>query len=82
MPFTSQQIRFLTDLVPHEPAYCLRAHLTNQMYTPRGCQEVKEAGIMFLVYDPERSLYIVTFESGLSATYSLSVAWVLLQICG
>ncbi|XP_045600459.1 uncharacterized protein [Procambarus clarkii] len=33
-------IRFLTDLVPHEPAYCLRAHLTNQIFTPKGCQEV------------------------------------------
>ncbi|XP_047485099.1 uncharacterized protein LOC125036506 [Penaeus chinensis] len=44
-PVTDKQsfvffIRFLTDLVPHEPAYCLRAHLTNQMYTPRGCQEI------------------------------------------
>ncbi|KAK7068186.1 hypothetical protein SK128_013543 [Halocaridina rubra] len=33
-------VQFLTDLVPHEPAYCLRAHVTNQIYVPRGCQEV------------------------------------------
>ncbi|XP_042231617.1 uncharacterized protein LOC121872690 isoform X4 [Homarus americanus] len=33
-------IQFLTDLVPHEPAYCLRAHLTNQIFTPKGCKEI------------------------------------------
>lgn len=33
-------IHFLTELVPHEPAYCLRAHLTNQIFVPKGCQEV------------------------------------------
>ncbi|KAK3879105.1 hypothetical protein Pcinc_016302, partial [Petrolisthes cinctipes] len=31
-------VRFLTNLVPHEPAYCLRAHLTAHIFTPRGCQ--------------------------------------------
>ncbi|KAK4321097.1 hypothetical protein Pmani_008081 [Petrolisthes manimaculis] len=33
-------VRFLTNLVPHEPDYCLRAHLTTHIFTPRGCQEI------------------------------------------
>ncbi|XP_050688141.1 uncharacterized protein LOC126981284 [Eriocheir sinensis] len=33
-------IRFLTDMVPHEPAHCLRAHLNSQIFTPNGCREI------------------------------------------
>ncbi|XP_071528013.1 uncharacterized protein [Panulirus ornatus] len=33
-------VRFMSDLVPHEPAYCLRAHVTSHIFTPKGCQEV------------------------------------------
>ncbi|XP_064103249.1 uncharacterized protein LOC135213204 [Macrobrachium nipponense] len=31
-------IQFLTDLVPHEPVYCLRTHLTSHIFVPKGCQ--------------------------------------------
>ncbi|XP_066939076.1 uncharacterized protein [Macrobrachium rosenbergii] len=31
-------IQFLTDLVPHEPVFCLRTHLTSHIFVPKGCQ--------------------------------------------
>lgn len=33
-------MRFLTDMVPYEPAHCLRAHLTTHIFTPKGCHEI------------------------------------------
>ena len=33
-------IKFLTDLVPHDPSHCLRAHLNSHIFVPKGCQDL------------------------------------------